>query len=172
MTIDLPKLSPVPRKNKAGKVRKPDLAKQAEIYTAREGNICVYAIEVVGTGETKVGVSRTPYARMEKLRQARKVELRMAYFAEIPRKDGFGVEGEFHAHCKNRGVTVSGEWVSFPRSEITQFLRKAISGRGCVVAHEVGDTGDTHEGGRVSDISGQFGQHRFSVGLPKRGRRG
>lgn len=139
--MDLPKLAPVPRRSRSGRLKRP----METAHEAGKGNICIYVLGADGSGVSKIGVSRKPYLRMSVLSSSEKVDLMMCYFAEVPRQVGFEIESAIKQHCQAEGLQVKGEWINYPRHHLTAFIRDLFAERSISPIIEVGDTGDGRE---------------------------
>lgn len=146
-------IRPVPKRHKSGNLRvRPAWVKEAEsLHLAPEGRICIYIIGPDDERVSKIGVSRAPYRRMVELKDWQGKQLRMCFFAEMARAEGFAVEAAYHRIRRANGETVMGEWVSVPRQIITKQISEIIRDLGITPSHQAGDTGDAGIGADASN---------------------
>ncbi|WP_323008948.1 GIY-YIG nuclease family protein [Paracoccus sp. (in: a-proteobacteria)] len=151
-------IRPVPRRHKNGNAARRDPTQQRldDLYNCAADRICIYILGPDDEGVSKVGVSRTPYRRMHQLKCWNGAPLRMCYFAEVSRAEGFAVEKAFHSQRNDCGETIKGEWVRTDRRLITRQIRGIMRDMGVVPSSEFGDTGETREG----EVSSEWGMTR------------
>ena len=145
-------IRPVPKRRKNGSLKRPDPMKQKlrAMHECDKHSICIYVIGPDDESVSKVGVSRAPYRRLMDLQRQGGPELRLCYFAEVERAEGFMVERHFHDLRRMKGETIKGEWFRRPRALLTRELRQLMQVLDVTPRMEVGDTGETETGEEAS----------------------
>lgn len=141
-------IRPVPKRHKNGGFRKldTDKADRRKAHYSTPDRICLYIISTASAAVSKVGVSRDPYNRVVAVGNELGQELRLCFFIELSRADGYALETEYHRRMREAGFTVTGEWVDIPRPVIAKQIRLLVREMGLEVFKEVGDPCETETG--------------------------